>query len=166
VSCSTYNTSNNHLSNPHTTTYGAHCRSSLVLPCRYFTSRPDLLSRVGGAQLAPQEPATEGAGAAGAAITAAAQRAITTNPAAASRLLSAGINRASSSASGSGNSFPGAGNNDQAPALNVGHVAAAAQAFAPPKSASSPPMAQKGADTNKRVSQKVSSVHLRPRHRS
>lgn len=64
---------------------------ALALSCRYFTSRPDLLSRIGGDAGAASEPTS------GSAITAAAQRAITKNPAAASRFLAAGINHASSS---------------------------------------------------------------------
>ncbi|KAF8490968.1 SH3-domain-containing protein [Russula emetica] len=123
----------------------------------YFTSRPDLLSRIGGAgtaQLASPEPISPYAPGA-AAITTAAHRAITKNPAAASRLLTAGINHASGSPGGSGNSTTAAGNNGHAQALNIGRIATAAQAFSPPpKSSSSPPVAQKGPDANKLVPQK------------
>ncbi|KAF8485230.1 SH3-domain-containing protein [Russula ochroleuca] len=114
----------------------------------YFTTRPDLLSRVGGAGTP---------GAAGAAITAAAQRAVTANPAAASRLLAAGINRANNSSSGS-TTAAGSNNGHTPPAVNVGRVAAAAHAFSavapPPSKAASPPMAHKAPDVNKLVPQK------------
>ena len=89
--------------------YWPHRRSSLALSCRYFASRPDLLSRIddAGTGTAASEPTSSGT-----AITAAAQRAITSNPAAASHLLAAGLHHANGGA-GSAN--------------NNGHVAAAAQ---------------------------------------
>ncbi|KAH9978242.1 hypothetical protein BGW80DRAFT_1456320 [Lactifluus volemus] len=96
----------------------------------YFASRPDLLSRVGGGQ----SPATSIEGVPQAAVIAtAAQRALA-NPAA-SRALATGFQRASNSLSGNDNG-PSAtttsnpSNADHAaPAVNVGRVAAAAQAF-------------------------------------
>jgi hypothetical protein len=97
---------------PHCRTFhGPHRRSSLALSCRYFTSRPDLLSRVGGAGTGTAANEPPSAHASGTAMTAAAQRAITANPAAASRLLAAGLNHANN----------GSGKN------NNGHMAAAAQ---------------------------------------
>jgi hypothetical protein len=122
---------------------------------RYFTSRPDLLSRVGGGaagtQILAPEPTSAGVGAGSAAanaITGAAQRAVMADPVAASRLLAAGINRASSSPGGNHTS-------NRAPAINVGHVAAAAQAFSsaapPPPKSTSPPAA-----AGRLVPQKVS----------
>ena len=96
--------------------------------------------------------------ASGAAVASAAQRAITKNPAAASRLLAAGINHANNSpGSGTGNASTagGGGNNDHAQALNPGRVAAAAHAFSgPPKPSTS--VAQKGGpEANKFNSHKV-----------
>jgi len=112
----------------------------------YFTSRPDLLSRIGGhgAQLASPKPTL--AQEPGAAIGAAAQRAIVNNPAAAKRLLVAGMNHAN----GPGNSTSAAGSNG----LNAGHVAAAAKAFSAQPKPSSPPVAQRGQDANRLVPQK------------
>ncbi|KAH9995187.1 hypothetical protein BJV74DRAFT_338578 [Russula compacta] len=120
----------------------------------YFTSRPDLLSRVGGAAGNSERADTETQSTPGsvpipgAAITAA-QRALA-NPAT-SRVLAAGLQRAASSNTGgsghpstasvaaaataasslssSAHNAPVENANDRAPTVNVGRVAAAAQAF-------------------------------------
>ena len=111
----------------------------------------------------PSASTIAGAGAAGTAITAAAQRAVMANPAAASRMLATGINRVNNN---SGSVAAASSNNGHAPpALNVGRVAAAAHAFSavapPPTKAAGPPVApQRGADVNKLVPQKVSEPQL------
>ena len=125
---------------------------------RYFTSRPDLLTRGGltsaseGAETQSSIPA---APAAAAAFTAA-QRALA-NPAT-SRAFAAGIQRAGNAVSGNTSSTASpppvppsrsassaAVDNDSAPAISYGRVAAAAQAFSaaaptpPPPRAANPP---------------------------
>ena len=137
----------------------SHCLGCNRLPrsfffCRYFTSRPDLLSRVGGAGV-PEEPPSATNTAGTAAIASAAQRAMTKNPAATSRLIAAGINHANGGPSRSGNSAA-----KLASAANVGRVAAAAQVFStssasPPPKATSPPVAPR-ADSSRLIPQKVS----------
>ena len=131
---------------------------------RYFTSRPELLSRVGGAGVSKRSGVDTQAepppAAAAAAITAAAQRAMIANPTATSRLIATGINRANNSANSRSGNPSAASNSDLVTPANVGRVAAAAQALSttsaspPPKSAS-PPVAPR-ADSSRLLQQKVS----------
>ncbi|KAI0301955.1 hypothetical protein B0F90DRAFT_270239 [Multifurca ochricompacta] len=111
----------------------------------YFASRPDLLSRTTSDTTS-------------AAAAAAVQRALT-NPAA-SRVLAAGFQRATSAASGTGNPGPpsmasNAVENDHvppsAPAVGVGRVAAAAQAFSASVSSAPPPPKPANPPTQKRA---------------
>ncbi|KAH9037621.1 SH3-domain-containing protein [Lactarius pseudohatsudake] len=136
----------------------------------YFTSRPDLLARVGGAGEGA-EMQIPAAPAAAAAFTAA-QRALA-NPAT-SRALTAGIQRAGSAVSGnvsstgspppivpSRSASSAATDNDPAPSINFGRVAAAAQAFSaaagptpPPPRAANPPAHRQAESSSGLVPQK------------
>ncbi len=120
---------------------------------RYFTSRPDLLARVGSAggpfEGAETQSSIPAAPAAAAAFTAA-QRALA-NPAT-SRAFATGIQRAGSAVSGHASSTGSpppvapsrsasstAVDNDPAPPINFGRVAAAAQAFSAAAGPTPPP---------------------------
>jgi hypothetical protein len=144
---------------------------------RYFASRPDLLARGGptsafeGAETQSSIPAAQAA----AAFTAA-QRALA-NPAT-SRALAAGIQRAGSAVSGntsatgspppvlpSRSASSAAIDNDSAPPINFGRVAAAAQAFSaaatpPPPRAANPPTHKQTDPSTGLVPQKVRKCHL------
>ncbi|KAH8999557.1 SH3-domain-containing protein [Lactarius akahatsu] len=136
----------------------------------YFTSRPDLLARVGGAgEGAEMQSSIPAAPAAAAAFTTA-QRALA-NPAT-SRALTAGIQRAGSAVSASSTGSPppivpsrsassAATDNDPAPSINFGRVAAAAQAFSavagptpPPPRAANPPAHRQAESSSGLVPQK------------
>ena len=79
------------------------------------------------------------------------------NPAATSRLIATGINRANNSANSRSGNPSAASNSDLVTPANVGRVAAAAQAFSttPPPKSTSPPVAPR-ADSSRLLQQKVS----------
>lgn len=181
---SPYNTSDNPDSYPSLIKhrYGRGCPPVIVLGCltRYFTSRPDLLSRVGGADTETQSPPGS-VPIPGAAITAA-QRALA-NPAT-SRVLAAGLQRTASSNTGGSSGHPSTAAvataasslsslslssahnapvdnaNDRAPTVNVGRVAAAAHAFSSTAPAPASAAHKRADSSGGLVPQKVSSGFL------